>query len=281
MKIQTNIKVEILNTPITIDNLDISIEIEKTIETKPNTCKCIIYNLKDNTNDTIINNATGAKISVSTSSEENYLLIFDGDLEKPKETKSGKKRKSKRNISVQSDSPDKETILLLQDGFKTSFFITPFKKSYEGYITNNNIVSDILNHLRENSVPIGKVDSLNEITFNNGKSFLESPINILKKLCSNGNCELIIENGVVSIVNKSSSKTKSYIKLNSNNCPSPDMKNDGYVTLDTPLLPTLNPGDYVDLTFDRVNGLYKIYKIKHVFDNFGGENSSQITFKEE
>ena len=53
------------------------------------------------------------------------------------------------------------------------------------------------------------------------------------------------------------------------------------INVDAPILPGLNPDNLVKLDFDKINGVYKVYKIDTSINNYGGSGQgSKIVVKD-
>jgi len=299
-KLETKIKLEIIGADIVVEDLDISVELKKTNEATPNYCTVTIYNLSDNTNNRIKDYATGARVYISQSGSDSYELVFEGNLRdskkfkkpakaKSKYTKTGKLRKIKKStvapkynspsVTTEFDDTDVRTIMELQDGRKIALLDTYFSKSYSGKITNRQVINDILNNFRANSIPIGKIDTPIEIEYKNGKVFHGSAVSILRSLCSTAHASFYIKNGVISITNGTSVPQAYVVLLDGTNCARPEEDTNKEIKIDGPLLPTLNPNDWIMLDFKNVKGAHKIYKIESKFDNFGEASGSDLVVK--
>lgn len=291
-KLENNIRVELIGCNKIVEDLDISVKIEKTNETSPNYCTVTIYNLSEDTNNNILQNLTGARVYLAQGQETAFQLVFQGDLRDIKKYKkptksSAKPRKKKKkaatphynepSITTEYDDTDIKTVIELQDGKKASLNDNLFIKSYKGYVSNKTVINDILNTFRANNVPIGKIDSLPEIQYNNGKVYHGSAVSLLNSLCARAGGSFYIQNGAISITNSLKSAPSNIgLVFNGNNCARPDEEKDFNIKLETPLVPSLNPNDWVTLDFKNISGPHKIYKIESEFDNFGEACGSEI-----
>lgn len=104
-------------------------------------------------------------------------------------------------------------------------------------------------------------------------------INILKSITSDVNCIASCQNNVFSIVNKENKNIDYTIVLNGDICESPTFETDKRIKVIAPLLPTINPTDYIQLDFKDVNGAYRIAQVEHNVDNFGEDYTTEITLK--
>ena len=292
-RLENKIRVELIG-PLTgniIEDLDISVKMEKTNETSPNYCTVTIYNLSEDTNNNIKQNMNGARVYLAQGEETAYQLVFQGDLRDIKKYKkpsksSAKPRKTKKkgttphynepSITTEYDDTDVKTVIELQDGKKASLNDNFFIKSYKGYVSNKTVINDILNTFRANNVPIGKIDSLPEIQYNNGKVYHGSAVSLLNSLCARAGGSFYIQNGVISITNSANRPQNIGVIFNGYNCAKPEEEKDFNIKLETPLIPTLNPNDWVTLDFTNISGPHKIYKIESEFDNFGEACGSEI-----
>lgn len=305
-RLDTKIKLEIAGADIVIEDLDMAVEMKKTNEAPPNYCTVSIYNLSDDTTSKIKEFATGARVYYSNTKNsdgtESWDLVFEGTLRSSKKfkkpsttkvskyTKSGKLRKRRKArakvrynspaVRTEFDETDVKTILELEDGKKAALIDAYFSKSYSGKFSNSQVIKDILNVLRANNVPIGRVDKLSEITYTNGKVFHGSAVSILCSLCSTASGQCFIKNGVLSIVTGRNSDSVLYgVRLDGTNCARPEEDTNQEVKVEAPLLPTLNPNDWVMLDFKNVSGPHKIYKLETKFDNFGKSGGTELTVK--
>ena len=298
-RLENKILVELIGLDKKIgDELDVSVKIEKTNESSPNYCTVTLYNLSEDTNNDIKQYMTGARVYLAQGSETAYQLVFQGDLrdikkyKKPskssgsKYTKTGKLRKKRKSsatphynepsVTTEYDDTDVKTVIELQDGKKACLNNNFFVKSYKGFVTNKTVINDILNSFRATNVPIGKIDSLPEIQYNNGKVFHGNATSILNSLCSRAGGSFYIQNGVISITNANNRPSNIGLEFNGYNCAKPEEEKDNNVKLETPLVPSLNPNDWVMLNFKNVSGPHKLYKIESEFDNFGEACGSEI-----
>lgn len=289
-QLKNKIRVELIGANKIIEDLDISVKLEKTNETSPNYCTLTLYNLSDDTNNNIKQYMTGARIYLAQGEETAYQLIFQGDLRDIKKYKkpsksSAKPRKKKKkavqhynepSVTTEYDDTDVKTVIALQDGKKASLNDNFFIKSYKGFVSNKTVIKDILTTFRANNVPIGKIDSLPEIQYNNGKVYHGSAVSLLNSLCARVGGSFYIQNGVISITNNANRPSNIGLIFNGYNCAKPEEEKDFNIKLETPLVPTLNPNDWVMLDFQNVSGPHKIYKIESEFDNFGEANGSEI-----
>ena len=302
-RIETKIRIELIGVDKVIEDLDIALKIKKTNEAPPNYCTCTIYNLSDDTYNLIKDNATGARVYVSEGGANlskdynlNYNLVFEGDLrdlkkfKKPSRAKKPKKPRKKKAstapqkynepaITSEFEGADVQTVIELQDGLKATLLDPYFSKSYADKFTNSQVIRDVLDNFRKNKVPIGKVDMLSEVTFKNGKVLHGYTLSILRMMCSSAMGSAYIKNGVVCVTNANSLPQVYAILLNGNNCARPEEDKNKEVKVEAPLLPTLNPNDWVMLDFKNVSGAYKVYKIEIEMDNFGQAAGSELTLK--
>lgn len=296
------IKLEFLGADLVIDDADVSLEIKKTDDAKPNYCTITTYNLADDTYIKIRDNVNAVRVYMnrgySQDTQDNWVLIFQGDLrdlkkwKKATKTSSGNKKKRKKKrastavqhyneppVRQETNNADIETIIELQDGCKDGTLNFHYSKSYNGQVTNQMILNDCLNYLKSNGITVGRIDSLNSITYPKGKVVQGSVLNVLSSIAINGGCRSSFQNGVFSIINASTSNTPEAIVISGDIALNPEFKTDKEIDVSTPLLPSVNPEDYVYLDFDNVEGFYRIKELVHKVDTFGEEYSTDLTLK--
>ena len=298
--LKTNIKIEIAGANIVIEDADIELEIKKTNEKEPNYCTVTIYNMADSTYNEINDKAYYVRCYADIGMK-GYSLIFEGDLRnlkkykksgksKSKYTKNGKLRKVSKStaepkynepsVRSEDEGSDVKTIIELQDGLKTQFLNFHYKISYEGRISNIDILNDCLKTLQGGNTGLGQIDTPNEHMFVNGFAYSGPIYNLATQMAAIGGCNLTFQNGVVSCIRKGG-KTLDYIYvLDGTNCPRPEEDTNKEINVDAPVLPGLNPDHIVKLDFDKIKGEYKVYKSTTNLNNYGGSGQgSKIVVK--
>lgn len=308
MNLNLKIKLEILGTDMVIEDADVSVNIKKTDEAQPNYCTCTIYNLSDNTYNKLMDKANSVRVYINYQDEinketkdTNWILVFQGDLRDLKKfrkastrakKKTSKKRKSSNtssgSMTIQhyNEPPirregdvDIQAIIELQDGIKGTFIDTFYSKSYSGKISNRQIIKDCVEYLKKNNIPVGRIDTIPEKTYVNGKVVHGQVINILKSITSDVNCTASCQNNVFSIINNKNENPNYSVVLDGDICEKPNFDTDKRIKVNAPLLATVNPTDYIQLNFVDVSGAYAVSKIEHNFDNFGQDYSSEVELK--
>jgi hypothetical protein len=95
-----------------------------------------------------------------------------------------------------------------------------------------------------------------------------------------GGCNLTIQNGVVSCIRKGGKNLDYMYVLDGTNCPRPEEDTNKEINIDAPVLPALNPDNLIKLDFDKIKGVYKVYKNEITINNYGGSGQgSKIVVK--
>lgn len=298
-KLYTNIKLEIVDADMVIENADISVEIKKTDQGCPNYCTINIYNVSQNTYNVINDKANEIRVYADTDNQ-GYTLIFEGVLrdivkwKKAKASTAKKKRKSrttKKPIQIHYNEPpilrseddgNIVTTIQLQDGFKNAYLNNFYQKSYSGQITNKQILNDILYYVkRQTTLGIGVTAELEEKTFPNGRVVSGTLTNVLRQICSTGNCISDIDNNIINIFKKNQTSDVYGYYLHGGICPKPEFNADKEISVDAPFLPSVNVGAFVKLDFEDIDGIYPIKEIDSKIDNFGNSYETKLTLKAE
>lgn len=293
-QLYTKIKLEIVGADVIIENADISVDLKKSDDGTPNYCTVTIYNLSENTY-TLLNSKTTHMRVYTDTNDKGYVLLFQGDLrdikkwKKFKATASKRKRKSKKPVKVQYESPpitretdgnDVATIIELQDSIKSTFINNFYSQSYKDVVTNKKVLNDIIYYIkRQTTIGIGNIAELTEKTFPKGYIVHGTLGNVLKQICRTGNCTCSIENNIVNIfANNAESDVYGYY-LHGGICPRPDFNANKEVSIECPFLPSVNIGNFVKLDFQDIDGIYPIKKIESKIDNFGKEYETKLVLK--
>lgn len=296
----TNIKVEILGADLVIEDADIAVELTKTDEKKPNYCEVTIFNLADDTYNRINSRANSARVYVDIDGL-GYALIFAGDLRnlvKWKQTKatSAKKRKSSKKVKKaqvhyneppirrEASGSDVATIICLEDGRKNTYFNNFISKSYEGEVTNQYVLQDILYTVRKQDSNLkvsADSNALLPYTYPNGVTFHGTLQDVLTSICKTGSAYCTVQDDVIVISSSEQDKgNMAYVYvLDGNNCPTPECSTDKELDIEAPFLPAINPFNWLKLNFRDYEGLFQVKKVKSKIDNFGEDAESKITVK--
>lgn len=301
-RLYTKIKLEIVDADMIIENADISVEIKKNSEGSPNYCTLNIYNISQNTYNIINDKANEIRVYADID-EKGYVLIFEGVLrdivkwKKAKSTVAKTKRKTKRKkiakkpIQVHYNSPpilrsqddgNITTTIQLQDGFKNAYINNHYQQSYEGQVSNRQILNDILYYVkRQTTLGIGITTDLTEKIFPKGRIIKGSLASVLKQICATGNCICDIDNNIINIFQKNQTSDVYGYYLHGGICPRPEFNADKEISIDAPFLPSVNIGAFVKLDFEDIDGIYPIKEIESKIDNFGSSYETKLTLKVE
>lgn len=299
-RLYTKIKLEIVDADMVIENADISVMIKKNDEGSPNYCTLNIYNISQNTYNIINDKANEIRVYADID-EKGYILIFEGilrDITKWKKAKqtvaTSKKRKTrtaKKPIQIHYNSPpilrsqdngNVITTIELQDSFKNAYINNYYKKSYEGQVTNNQILKDILDYIKDKTtIGIGNISTLTEKTFINGRVIYGTLINVLNQICATGNSICDIDNNIINIFPKNQTSDVYGYYLHGGICPRPEFNADKEVSVDAPFLPSINVGAFVKLDFEDIDGIYPVKSLESKIDNFGSEYETKLILKVE
>ena len=299
-RLYTKIKLEIVDADIVIENADISVEIKKNSEGSPNYCTLNIYNISQNTYNIINDKANEVRVYADVD-EQGYILIFEGvlrDIIKWKKakrtvttTKKRKRNTTKKPIQIHYNSPpilrnqdngNVITIVELQDSFKTAYINNYYKKSYQGQVSNNQILKDILDYVRnKTTIGVGNISSLTEKIFINGRIINGTLINILNQICATGNCICDIDNNIINIFPKNQTSDVYGYYLHGGICPRPEFNANKEISIEAPFLPAIQIGAFVKLEFEDIDGIYPVKEIESKIDNFGSAYETKLTLKVE
>ena len=285
--------------------LDISFDILKTYETKPQTSKITIYNLSTETYNLIYEKADAFRLSCARGKDQDYVPFYTGYPIRASQVAKQTVLTSNEGFMAQDANAgrrgqnDLETeITLMNYGFAEIF------KSYQTDVTGDLVINDCINAL---GLPKGNIDKnveniLKGTTFKAGLTIrgeVSTILNMLGKRCGfNWNTNDMTFN----IYAKNRDDIKAYgIELNPNNSSTPERQNDkvksrvqtlqksskrknikgakaviteklsqGFL-IRTQLLPHLQCGSTCRLNFDMADakGDKYIYRIRHHGDNIG------------
>ena len=301
--LKNRIRIEIAGANLVIEDADIEVEVKKTNEKAPNYCTVTIYNTSDTTYNTIKDKSLYVKVYADIRMQ-GYDLIFEGDLRglrkykkpskskpKSKYTKRGKLRKVRKStatpsynepaVRTEDDGADVKTIIELQDRIKTQFLNFHYTVAYEGKISNIEILKNCLKTLQAGNIGQGQIDTPKEFIFSNGYSYSGPIYNLMTQMAALGSCNLTIQNGTISCITKGGKNLDWVYVLDGTTCPRPEEDTNKEINVDAPILPGLNPDNLVKLDFDKINGVYKVYKIDTSINNYGGSGQgSKIVVKD-
>lgn len=289
-RLYTKIKLEIVDADMIIENADISVEIKKNSEGSPNYCTLNIYNISQNTYNIINDKANEIRVYADID-EKGYVLIFEGVLRDIVKRKKAKSTVAKKPIQVHYNSPpilrsqddgNITTTIQLQDGFKNAYIDNHYQRSYEGQVSNKQILNDILYYVkRQTTLGIGVTTDLTEKIFPKGRVVKGSLANVLKQVCATGNCICDIDNNIINIFQKNQTSDVYGYYLHGGICPRPEFNADKEISIDAPFLPSVNIGAFVKLDFEDIDGIYPIKEIESKIDNFGSSYETKLTLKVE
>lgn len=138
------------------------------------------------------------------------------------------------------------------------------------------VVDDLVKQCQGRGLPIGRIDKVNEKTYYKGQVLNGDLLSLLNKYCAVGGCRVSVQNNVLTIV-KDGSKSDDYVVLlDGTYCTKPEEDTDNKINLEGPLIPALNPENYVQCDFKVIKGTYPVSKIKHVVDTFGQNFTTHI-----
>lgn len=291
---EVKIKLEILGANIVIEDADIAFECEKSTKSDFNTATIELYNIADTTYNLIKDKANYVRVFLKCLYTDDYVLIFQGNLRQTKKrrkakpqskyTKKGKLRKVKSAtphynepvIRQEGDGADIATVIELEDGKNDFFLKGGYKNSYSGQITLQKIVDDLITQCKGRGLPIGRVDKVNDKIYPKGQVVFGDLLSLLNKYCAVGGCRVSVQNNVLTIV-KDGAKSDDYcILLDGSYCTKPEEDTENKINLEGPLMPSLNPENYVKCDFKVIKGFYPVSKVKHIVDTFGENFTTQI-----
>lgn len=292
-RLYSKIKLEIVDADMVIENADIAIEIKKTSDGKPHYCTITIYNISQNTYNILNDKANEVRVYVDVD-DNGYMLAFEGilrDIVKWKKAKAKTKKKSKAKantvihyneppISRSSDAGNIITKIELQDGFKTAYIKNYYSKSYQGQVTNTQILNDIIDYMKaQTTIGIGSIMTLNEKTFPNGRVVNGTLANVLKQICATGDRVSVIDNNILNIFDMTAESDVYGYYLHGGICPRPEFNADKEISVEAPYLPAIQVGTFVKLEFEDLEGTYPVKSLESSIDNFGQSYETKLTLQ--
>lgn len=254
-------------TTIIISSLNLSFNIERTIETSPNTCNLTIYNAKKETQDKILKKGSVVKIKAGYRDEKNTGNIFFGKVTKTVSYTQGMNRVTE--LSCQDLGNNNEKLQYTTIGV-----------SYAAKTPLSSVITELANLL---SVPIAGIENVTR-TLNNGWNYsgsITGAVNQLKNTLRADDIGLFFDQnemvlyqlnqgsskfGIVRIT-KDSGLIESVADITDEN-EEDDKKRYAFKTL---LNPKIRPLTIINLSTSKVNGTFFVEKCSYVGDNFGGE----------
>lgn len=286
--------------------LDMDFEIVKTDDNRPNDSTITIWNLSNDTYELISSKADAVELYAAWSNDE-YALMFRGypykALKKGKDTILTANQgflKQDANAGRRGQN-DIETVLTMLDG-KAQYEEAFMNKTYYGTVSTKLILKDCIETF---GIPIGTMAELEHKDIM-GMQYREKSVKVLNGLADLLGFKWQITNGIFNLYTEKEPEKHYGIVLNSSNSSTPERQNDkfkvtsktiqkankkkgikgvketsvekiynGYM-IKTKLLPWLNPGTYCLCDFGILQGVKKIYKVRHRGNNYGTVAETEV-----
>lgn len=233
-----------------ISDLRVEFDVEKTIESTPNTGSLKIYNLSDTTRSLLEGKNT--KVNIQVGYEDTFETVFIGDVTKASH--------DRQNVDI-------ITNVDLADG-DNAYRNSRFDKGYPKGAELKTVIDDLAKELK---VTVGQLQDIKPEKFNFGLTLSGLIKDHLNTLTRPRKLEWSIQNQTLQITGQDNTLENVNIVL------SPDTglvgfpaRTDKGVLFESLLQPTLNCGSQVTLESRVVSGSFKIRKVNHTGDNQRG-----------
>ncbi len=267
-----------------ITELRIQFEITKTAKKDPNKSSIRIYNLRKETRAELEKPDTRCLLYAGYKDEAGALLIFQGGV-----TFSWTKY----------ELPDVITELELGDG-AAEIRDTTISVGYDKGVKSTQVLNDVSKQM---GTPLTLPKDIPERIWQNGLSYFGSARTLLDKVTKGSELEWSIQNGNLQVIKKGMVTTRQGIVLSADSgligFPEHERKaNEGTTevkdadkkkkTVSTPakhydgwsvnslLMPEVNPGDRVKLESRAVNGIFRVQELKHKGDSHDGDWQTEM-----
>jgi hypothetical protein len=239
-----------IGSPISMKDLRIKFNIEKTNESNPNTSKIEVYNLSETSRSAFEDKKTRVVL------EAGYLntkaVIFQGNV-----TKAVHKYQRVNII----------TTVELGDG-DNRYRNARLDKGYPPGISTQQVINDLAAELQ---LPVSNIKGIPVFKYANGLTLSGVARDHLDIICEKDDLEWSIQDETLQIIPKRESTDDSIILLDSSSglIGSPE-KTDKGVQFETLLMPRLRPGRRAKLDSKFIKGNFKIRKVAHDGDSLSG-----------
>lgn len=284
----SKIRLEILDTPIAIEDLDIEFEIKLTKEQTPNEASVTIWNLSESTKQILKEDSTGIRILYKSATDTSFVQIYEGfkrfKIRTVKKTKRPSKKKSKPNINRymadEIDGADVATTIELAEN-RLNYNNITYYKSFSNKVTTKDVIQSIAN---EFNAPVVYLNDIPHQTYANGVAFSDSAKSAMSKVCDRVGLDWTFLNGKIYLSSKknpvpSGSLVNAYL-LNGANSETPEYEDNKEIKIKTVLTPYINTASIVRVEMKDVDGAFGVVKVDHKGSNCGGDNYSEITIRE-
>lgn len=272
------------NSGLEITELRIQFKIEKTAKKNPNSNSIKIWNLKKETRAELEKPDTRCVLYAGYAEDAGPLLIFNGGV----------------TFAWSShDGPDIITEFELGDGAQ-EIRDTTVSLGYGKNIKSTQILNDVAKKM---GTPLTLPSNAPERSWLNGLSYFGSARTLLDKVTKGSGLEWSIQNGNLQVIQKGMVTTRQGVLISADSgmiksperdrAPNAEVNDDGSpkkkrkskttVAKDedgwkvkTLLMPTLNPGDRVELEALEVNGVFRIQELTHTGDSHEGDWQTEM-----
>ena len=272
-----------------ISELRIQFDIEKSAKKNPNKSSIKIYNLTKATRTELEKPNVRCVLYAGYKDQDGPLLIFQGDV---------------TFAWTQFDLPNVITEFELGDG-AAAIRDTTISVGYDKGVNSKQILTDVAKKM---DTPLVIPSNLAERVWENGLSFFGPARSLLDKVTKGSKSEWSIQNGNLQVIETGMVTTRQGIVISATSglIKSPERERaakdgaskksstasddsdeetvagsepakgiDGW-RVKTLLMPTLNPGDRVELDSRSVQGVFRIQELKHTGDNWEGDWQTEM-----
>ena len=254
-----DITLSIPDIELTVENLDIDFKIFKNNTTECNRAIVNIWNLSDTYYENIVEKQHMIEL-YTTFADNEPEMIFCGYLENDK-------------LRQKREGADKSTLLTLFDGLPA--YTVEINKNYRGQITSTHIAEDCIKTM---NITTGRLDKeLPSMIFSNYKACGFAHV-VLEEICDPLGINFSIQNNTANLaVTGSKNNDAEVCILNKSNCSDINKNGDSEFIIETRLLPSLLPNDWVECEFNETADTARIKKICHSGNNYGQKCITEIT----
>jgi hypothetical protein len=260
------------------DTLRITFDIEKTTKKNPNKGKISIWNLTKETRAKFEEPNTRVLLYAGYKDEKGPLLIYTGDV---------------TFAYTQIEKPDISTVFELGDGSR-SIRDSVISKGYGPGVTSETILKDCSESM---GTPLTLPGDAPKKVWEHGFTFYGASHILMDKVTSASGLEWSIQNNNMQVIEKNGVTTRQGVVISSHSgmigapervrkakvqkagekteVVAKNESEDGW-KVNVLLMPELNPGDRVILQSDVVEGVFRIFELKHRGDSHGGDWQTEL-----
>ena len=247
---------------LTVENLDIDFKIFKNNKTECNKAIVNIWNLSDTYYENIVEKQHLIEL-YTIFADEDPEMIFCGYTENDK-------------LRQKRDAADKCIQFTLIDGL-TAYTAT-VNKSYRNKVVSTRIIEDCIKAM---DISIGLQDTeLPTMSFDSYKAYGFAHV-VLQEICEPLGINFCVQNNMAHLIaaDGKNNDAETHI-LNTSNCSGITRKGSGEFVIETQMISSLLPNDWVECEFDEIiTDTVRIKEICHSGNNYGKKCISEITIE--